>query len=308
MESIKTALQDFLGNEKMKNQYELMKQELLHDYHVQTFLAKQNLSNEIIDRSISALQEYRRDLQHCNHCPGLQACPNLLKGYRPDMDVKPKHLEVFYVPCDKKRQDEEAKKQQSLIKSLYIPKEITEARFESFESDNPSRLEASHAAYEFARTVIPGETAQGLYLYGKFGVGKTFIMGAVANELKDRNIETMLVYTPDFFREIRSSLSDGTFNDKLDRVKKARVLILDDVGAETMSAWIRDEVLGVILQHRMLEKLPTLYTSNYALNELEEHLMYSDKGGYEELKAKRIMERIRHFTIPYFIEGRNRRS
>lgn len=75
-----------------------------------------------------------------------------------------------------------------------------------------------------------------------------------------------------------------------------------------MSSWVRDDILGVILQHRMLEKLPTLYTSNYDFDELEEHLAYSQKGGIEQLKSKRIMERIRHFAEPVFIEGENRRG
>src|SRR5690606_7794142 len=130
---------------------------------------------------------------------------------------------------------------------------------------------------------------KGLYLYGKFGVGKTFIMGAIANELADRQIETMLVYTPDFFREMKQSIGDGTITEKLDRVKNAQVLILDDIGAEGISSWIRDDVLGVILQYRMMENLPTLFTSNYDFDELEEHLAYSERSGYERLKAMRIM-------------------
>ncbi len=129
------------------------------------------------------------------------------------------------------------------------------------------------------------------------------MMGAVANQLRERNIESYMIYTPDFFREMKQSIGDGTFQEKLDTIKRAQVLILDDIGAESISAWIRDDVLGAILQHRMLEKLPTLFTSNYDYDELENHLAYSDKGGTEELKAKRIMERIRHFTTFVTVEA-----
>lgn len=85
-------------------------------------------------------------------------------------------------------------------------------------------------------------------------------------------------------------------------------MILDDIGSETISSWIRDDVLGAILQYRMMEGLPTLYTSNLDYDELEEHLAYSQKSGAEQLKAKRIMERIRHYTIPQYIGGANRRT
>ncbi|UOE93403.1 primosomal protein DnaI [Alkalihalobacillus sp. LMS39] len=308
MESIQSALQ-MLSNDRMQQQYEEMKADLLRNPHIQQFLSsKSTITTDMIERSISALHQYSKELDQCHHCPGLDKCPNLIKGFKPELILRKNYIDLEYAPCDLKIRVDEEKKLQSLIKSLYIPKEIMNAKFDEFDPDNPSRLDASQAAYEFATTVIPGETSRGLYLYGKFGVGKTYIMGAIANELKERRIETMLVYTPDFFREMRHSLSDGSFNEKLDRVKRAQVLILDDMGAETMSAWIRDEVLGVVLQHRMLEKLPTLYTSNYSLEELEEHMTYSDKGGYEELKAKRIMERIRHYTVPIFIDGVNRRG
>ena len=32
------------------------------------------------------------------------------------------------------------------------------------------------------------------------------------------------------------------------------MLLLDDIGAETVTEWSRDEVLGTILQYRMEEK------------------------------------------------------
>ncbi|MDI5788502.1 hypothetical protein PO124_09190 [Bacillus licheniformis] len=40
-------------------------------------------------------------------------------------------------------------------------------------------------------------------------------------------------------------------------VKSTPILMLDDIGAESMSSWVRDEVLGAILQHRMSQQLPT---------------------------------------------------
>ena len=204
------------------------------------------------------------------------------------------------------KSEKKQKQEQKLIQSLYIPKDVLTASFNQLEADS-SRMEASKAALQFAMNANPGEDGMGLFLYGKFGVGKTYLMGAVANELKERGIETFIIYTPDFFREMRASIGDGSFQEKIEAVKKAQVLILDDIGAETTSSWTRDDVLGTILQHRMLEKLPTLFTSNYDYDELERHLSYSDKGGTEELKAMRIMERIRHQTKSVLVKGENRR-
>ena len=40
--------------------------------------------------------------------------------------------------------------------------------------------------------------------------------------------------------------------------------------------YLDDEVLGVILQYRMEENLPTFFTSNLSLKELEDHLTISN--------------------------------
>ncbi|WP_096202725.1 primosomal protein DnaI [Bacillus sp. FJAT-45350] len=309
MESIQSAFGELMNGRKLGNKLEDMQRELLSDVRIQEFLQKNtNVTNDMIERSMAKMFEYRSEIRNCEQCPGLEKCSNMISGYQPSLFIDGNRLSTNYTPCSLKQAYDERKKEQELVKSLYIPKEILDARFDQIETDNEVRLEAIHIAFQFATSIKPGEESRGLYLYGKFGVGKTYIMGAVANELKDRNIETHLVYTPDFFREMKQGISDGSFHEKLDRIKRAQVLILDDIGAENMSSWVRDEILGVILQYRMLEKLPTLFTSNYDQDELEEHLAYSDKGGIEELKAKRIMERIRHYATCVNVGGHNRRK
>lgn len=47
------------------------------------------------------------------------------------------------------------------------------------------------------------------------------------------------------------------FDEQFNYVKKSDLLLIDDIGAENISAWSRDEILGPIIQYRMDEKLPT---------------------------------------------------
>ena len=84
--------------------------------------------------------------------------------------------------------------------------------------------------------------------------------------------------------------------------------MIDDIGADSMSAWIRDEVLGVILQHRMQEQLPTFFSSNFNMDQLEQHLSVTQRGDEEPLKAKRIMERVRYLSREIWVIGENRRN
>jgi primosomal protein DnaI len=93
----------------------------------------------------------------------------------------------------------------------------------------------------------------------------------------------------------------------IDKTKKVSVLILDDIGAENVMPWIRDEVLSPILQYRMTHKSPTLFTSNFNFDLLEEHLAYSEKGA-SKMKARRLMERIRHNTKEILIDDVDNRQ
>src|SRR5699024_4393739 len=92
--------------------------------------------------------------------------------------------------------------------------------------------------------------------------------------------------------------------EKIDAFKNADVLMLDDIGAETFSAWFRDEVLGSILQYRMMERLPMFFTSNYTMEQLEEILASSTKGTVEKVKERRIMERIHQVSTEVIIRRR----
>ncbi|PTM58120.1 primosomal protein DnaI [Desmospora activa] len=264
------------------------------------------LDPDLARRSWLSLRQYAQERDHCETCPGLQRCPNLVKGHQPALQIQNHLLDLRMVPCHHKIAEDERKKVQQLIKSHHIPADILDATFVTMDFDE-ARATAIEAAINFCNQFGDGKPERGLYLYGPFGVGKSRIAAAMAHELVQYHVDSLMVYVPEFVREIKDSIRDGLVQDKLETLKTATVLILDDFGAENLTPWTRDEVIGAILQYRMAEKLPTVITSNLDLEELEIHLAHSDKGGTERTKAKRIMERILPFVDAYQVKGPNRR-
>ena len=130
---------------------------------------------------------------------------------------------------------------------------------------------------------------------------------AMLNELSKKNVDIVAVYYPEMLRSLKDAFDEGTFSSRINRLKKCDVLLLDDIGAESVTAWGRDEILGTILQYRMDEKLPTFFTSNLSLKELEVHLA-STKNGDEKVKARRIIERIKQLTMELDLISENRRK
>ncbi|WP_042354830.1 primosomal protein DnaI [Bacillus rubiinfantis] len=308
MERINNTLNRLAASASFQKRYEQQRQKVLHYPEIRAFLVKHQdeLTNEMINKSISKLFEYMDQSKDCRKCTSLNECINFMQGYEPELVINRNSIDIVYKRCSKKIIADEKKKNERLIKSLYVPRDILQATFEDFEGDS-GRLDAGDQAATFLMNYEKGEKPKGLYLYGKFGVGKSYILGAIANELAKKQISSMIVYVPELLREMKSSIADATLNEKIEALKKEPILMLDDIGAEAVSSWTRDEVLGPILQFRMLEKLPTFFTSNFDFQGLEHHLTYSQRGEEEKMKAMRIMERIRALSEPVRVEGPNRR-
>ncbi|MNW47209.1 Primosomal protein DnaI [compost metagenome] len=279
------------------------------------------IKKEFPDRSSDLLHpsNYRDLSQHlscfdnCKSCPGLDACKNDQKGHTSVVEPDPDKMDALNFRLQKCPLLVGFEKQQRigrLIKSHHIPRSVLNATFEDIEPDPPRRA-AIVEAMKFCTDFVPGQTIKGLYLYGQMGVGKSKIAGAVAQELAKRGIDVLMVYVPNFLAEAKDSIRSNSVLSKLEALKEASVLVLDDIGAEPLTSWTRDEVLGSILQRRM-EELPTLYTSNLTINELRKHLenvrdaKEEDRRRHEK-KAERIIERIEPFVKVLPVGGRNRR-
>lgn len=311
MKSLSHLIQE-LPFDKERFTFDHIREDLLSHPLVAAFRQQYpNIDRQMLERSLGKLYQVIKEKENCEACTGLDTCGNLLKGHSSKLNWTGKYLDVSHSPCPKLINKMEQARRESFIQSHHIPREVMAAKFSNMERDTRGRILASQSVMQFCLTTSPGSKEvrqKGIYLYGDYGVGKSYMMAAATRKLAEREIASLMVYTPDFFREIKGSIQDQTLQEKINVLKKIPVLILDDIGAETISPWIRDEVLGAILHYRISENLPTLYTSNLNYDGLEAHFSFSERGGTELLKAKRIMERIRHYTDEYFVDGVNRRT
>ncbi|MCM3663744.1 primosomal protein DnaI [Mesobacillus subterraneus] len=309
MQNINETLKKLANNQNFQARYEALRQQVMNDKRVKEFLEEnaEHITREMLDQSMTKLYEFTNQSKGCKDCKSLEACKNMIQGYEPKLFIRGNYIDIKYDKCKKKVMHDEQQKHVRLINSIFVPKEILKASFGDIELDDQGRFKAIKMAKDFVENYQPGRKQKGMFLHGPFGTGKSYLLGAIANELAQKQVSSLIVYVPEFFREMKNAIGDHTVNDKLEAIKKANVLMLDDIGAETMSSWARDEILGTILQFRMLENLPTFFTSNFDLKGLEHHLTHSQRGEEEQLKAARIMERIKYLADPVKVEGKNRR-
>ncbi|MDL4840645.1 primosomal protein DnaI [Aquibacillus rhizosphaerae] len=310
MEPIQASLKKWMReNKNFQENFNHIKKELLRDPEISNILSNNpEFTSSDIDKNLMKLYEYRSQSKNCADCPSLDKCINMLPGYTPQVLVEGKDVHLTYDKCKKKIQRDEQQKKETLVKSLYMPKDILEASIDDLDHHELDRHDAIREVLSYVQSIGTNKAEKGLYFYGPFGVGKTYFLGAIANELADRNISSMLIYMPEFVREMKSSLKDDSVNTKIEYFKKVQVLMIDDIGAESLSAWFRDEILGSILQYRMMERLPVFFSSNYSLKQLEQHLATSNRGDTDLVKAGRIIERIKQVSKEVPLFGLNRRD
>nr|WP_278430311.1 primosomal protein DnaI [Brevibacillus laterosporus] len=257
--------------------------------------------------SIGDLHQYLTEYNNCNKCPGLEKCPNTLRGYRLEPHANGGYGSQFRMsPCKLQQGYEMQQTIKKHVKSHCVPDHILNTTFEKLDKDQ-GRIHAIKRILTFCLNLDKGKTTRGLYIHGDFGVGKSAMAGAITQELAKRGVDVIMVYVPDYVSEVKAAIRTGEVEEKLKALKDVSVLILDDIGAEQLSSWVRDEIIGPILQSRM-EKYPTIYTSNLTLDQLGMHLSQTkDETRPNVIKAKRLMDRIKPFVEVCEVKGRNRR-
>jgi len=306
MKTLDKTFEDLGFKNKISNELEKNFNENLKDDDFKKLVEKLHVPKDILVKYTSSLEESSKVYKHCLECKNIMDCPYQMAGYAYLPKVVDGNVSFGYQPC-KYRKKLDLKNNH--LKNVYlfeIPTEIKEANMNKIYMTDPNRMEIIEWIHKFINNYSENKNQKGLYLYGNFGCGKTYLLSAMFNELAKNGVKSAIVYWPEFLRNLKASFQTD-FGEKFEMIKKVELLLIDDIGAESTSSWSRDEILGPILQYRMQEQLPTFFTSNLDKSALEEHLA-SSKDGVEVVKARRILERINQLTDNITLMSKNLRK
>ena len=293
---------DVIKRQSSRFQYQDLVQQIMKDPDVAAFIQKESLSPEELNRSISKFNQYiterdkflRGDADY------------IARGYKPILVMNHGYADVSYEETPELIAAEKEAAIKNRLKLINLPASLKKAKLAQIDLDDLGRLPIFERLYAFV-DLYPS-IRKGLYLYGDFGVGKSFMMAALAHDLSEkRGASTTILHYPSFVIDVKNAIGEGSVKALVDDIKLAEVLILDDIGAEQSTPWVRDEILQVILQYRMQEDLPTFFTSNFNFQDLEKHFAKRKNGNDETWEARRVMERIRYLAEETRLEGENRR-
>ena len=107
-----------------------------------------------------------------------------------------------------------------------------------------------------------------VFLCGPPGSGKTHLAAATVHRWIDaRRPGALFVLTGELLASLRRGFNDGTAAGNLDQAKFAKLLVLDDIGSEMATDWVRD-TLYMLINYRMNWLHPTVITSNLYPSEI----------------------------------------
>lgn len=298
MQNIGQIIKELIAEKKLTANTDQLLTQALQDPDVQTFL-KQNakqITKEMLQRDLINIYLFVAQ----KHQPSA-----VTAGYEPELFVNEGSIDLTYHKTAAKLAQEKKQRDFNKLQLIDLPPRLHQVRLSQLDR-NPERKEALAKIATFLQKFARDPHQKGLYLSGNFGVGKTYILAGLANQLAARGTEVVFLHVPTFISSLSSHFEDNSLPTQIKHLSTTPILILDDIGAESLSQWSRDDVLGVILQHRMDNILPTFFSSNFDMENLEKHFSQT-KNAIDPVKAARLMQRVRFLAEEVVVSGPNRR-
>ena len=113
---------------------------------------------------------------------------------------------------------------------------------------------------------------QGWLLYtGPSGSGKTHLAVAIGGRVLAEGRPVFFAFVPALLDHLRSTFSPDSpvgYDELFEQIKTIPLLILDDLGAESSTAWAEEKLYQIVV-HRHEARLPTVITTSFSLDALE---------------------------------------
>ena len=142
----------------------------------------------------------------------------------------------------------------------------------------------------------PDVPCRNMLLTGKSGLGKTFLLRAVAERLIERDVNVLIISAYKLLEIVRKAYFSNEEN--AGEISEIEVLMIDDLGSEPLMQNVTVEQLFNLLNERQNRGLSTVISTNLTMPELQ--------GRYTERVASRLRDKNNWKVIT--LEGKDIRS
>lgn len=149
---------------------------------------------------------------------------------------------------------------------------------------------------------------KGIYLYGGFGVGKTYFLMTLANYSINKEKSVIFVNSSELYDYMKKNVEKNNELNSyiIDKLKNVDVLIIDDIGNEKQSNWFLFSILYPIFTYRYNEEKIVCFSSIFSLLNLKKYWLKSKE--LDSIKVERLIDKINSLTNQIELSGENVRD
>ena len=117
----------------------------------------------------------------------------------------------------KKKSYSETFKNSTIVKSIFRMLHYLVLKYLMKKEKKAHRL-----ALDFVENYRRDHYVKGLYIFGKYATGKSYLLSAIAQALAEKNMTVLFVYMPDLVRSIRQGMNEGNMEERINQLKQGR--------------------------------------------------------------------------------------
>ncbi|WP_270445679.1 ATP-binding protein [Fusobacterium varium] len=225
--------------------------------------------------------------------------------YIPDCDCLEREKELQDNQLEKERQQECVRGRLKAFRDIsIIDEKFIKSTFENADmSTDTMKLSKRYADLFISKGYAP----VGLFFHGKVGTGKTFASACISNALTKANKTVMVLSVGLYINQIQREWAEAE-NDVLKYAKECDLLVIDDLGVEKVSEFIKDKVFMLIDTRYRTEK-PVIVTTNLELtNEGLTSKQIEQQLSIESRFGSRVSDRLTEMCQVCAVTGKSRRG
>ena len=265
--------------------------ELIKKESVRKFLNANHLGTDYLMDNLSLFIRSEEENIPCSKCPGYTNCSKLPRGFITEID--PYLDEICYTPCKYRLEYEK-------VINGYLRRDFYE-EWLSVDLINDVKINTYRKRLiSLLMGISLGKSNKGVYVHCNGECGKSIILAAFCNHMiTQHNKKAAFVNVSDFLQDLKSqfNVANNNIDETIEQLQKVDILVLDDIGGETFSAWSINDVLYKIIDYRNRSGLLTCYSSVYSLEELQKDYLKKSTS------ANRLIQKIDAFTDKVELKG-----
>ena len=226
------------------------------------------LSDDQIRENAAKIYDFSEDVKNCKNCRGLKHCNKNPQFLVTNITYEEGVVDRNIIPCKKYLEQVNFKKRFVVIDfpedyyDNHIKKDVVQI--------NTKAKQKILGKYD--NSAIEKKSNEWIYIKGDMSTGKSFFAATLCvDAARNKAFETIsYIDVPERFKELTDLAFQKSpkFNEVLDKIKGSQMLVLDDFGNEFKSDFVRENVLFPILSYRAKNRMFTIITSNYSVDEI----------------------------------------